>query len=252
MVTGLYAALAASASVFIGILTALLASDLSQLKSEQERIDRRRGAIDGQIQSLDNKKDEIESQVEDVEESQTLKEIRSRWKNYDRVPHSGPTPRPPEPIRRTDFSNEEKQEVEEWQRHKRELLIQLRQEWRDTRTEVESLWKERQDLEDRYESLDTSQIRASLRATIVTICLSVGIPLLAYLFRVTGITLMSLPAWVEPMSIFTTWAIGLGYVFTHLRDQLGGETDEFPEEPELNRSEGTVEKEAPPSTQARS
>ncbi len=38
MVTGFYAALAAAVSVFIGILTALLKSNLSNLKANENRL----------------------------------------------------------------------------------------------------------------------------------------------------------------------------------------------------------------------
>lgn len=68
MVTSLYASLAASASVFIGILTALLVSDLSNIKAEQSRIRRRVEAIDSRLRSLRYQREVLEDRLDNIEE----------------------------------------------------------------------------------------------------------------------------------------------------------------------------------------
>ena len=66
MVTGLYASLAASASVFIGILTAILASRVSNLKSERNQIEHRIETIDARLESLDEQRAELEEHIEEI------------------------------------------------------------------------------------------------------------------------------------------------------------------------------------------
>ncbi|MFC7257055.1 hypothetical protein [Haloplanus litoreus] len=43
--------------------------------------------------------------------------------------------------------------------------------------------------------------------------------------------------WIEPVIIFVLWAVGLGYVFQHLRDKLDKEPGNLPEEPEIEFTE---------------
>lgn len=66
MVTGLYASLAASASVFIGVLTAILASKVSNLKSERNQIEHRIETIDARLESLEDQRKELEEHIEDI------------------------------------------------------------------------------------------------------------------------------------------------------------------------------------------
>lgn len=66
MVTGFYAALAGAASVFIGILTALLVSNFSNRHTEQSQILHRIKAIDSQLESLDGQREELEDQIDDI------------------------------------------------------------------------------------------------------------------------------------------------------------------------------------------
>lgn len=66
MVTGFNAALAGAASVFIGILTALLVSNISNTRTEQAQILHRIKTIDSRLESLDEQREELEDQIEDV------------------------------------------------------------------------------------------------------------------------------------------------------------------------------------------
>lgn len=67
MVTGFYAAIATAASVFIGILTALLASNLSNRDTERSQILHRIQEIDSRLDGLDDQRKELEEQIEDVQ-----------------------------------------------------------------------------------------------------------------------------------------------------------------------------------------
>ncbi|WP_188979289.1 hypothetical protein [Halocalculus aciditolerans] len=78
MVTGLYGALAASASVFIGILTALLTSKLTSLSSERNRIDRRVRAIDARLRGLRDRKERLNEKLENIEEMWEDQEQREK------------------------------------------------------------------------------------------------------------------------------------------------------------------------------
>ncbi len=63
-----YDALAASASVFIGILTALLISNLSTRKTARERIARRITAINARVESLASRRDRLRENLDRIEE----------------------------------------------------------------------------------------------------------------------------------------------------------------------------------------
>jgi hypothetical protein len=63
-----YDALAASASVFIGILTALLISNLSTMTTARGRIARRITAIDARIESLASRRDRLRENLDRIEE----------------------------------------------------------------------------------------------------------------------------------------------------------------------------------------
>lgn len=76
MVTGLYGSLATSASVFIGILTALLTSKLTNLVSERNRIDRRVRAIDSRLRGLSRERDQLEERIENIEEAWREQELQ--------------------------------------------------------------------------------------------------------------------------------------------------------------------------------
>lgn len=80
--TGLYAALAVSASVFVGVSTALLASDLSGIRSEQDRIYRRIRSIDGRLRGLDDRRDALQESMEDVEEAWEEAEVKEEVDDF--------------------------------------------------------------------------------------------------------------------------------------------------------------------------
>lgn len=66
MVTEFYAALAGAASVFIGILTAMLVSNISNTRTEQAQILHRIKTIDSRLESLDQQREELEEEIEDI------------------------------------------------------------------------------------------------------------------------------------------------------------------------------------------
>jgi hypothetical protein len=66
MVTGLYALLATSASVFIGVLTAVLASKISNMESEQAQIEHRIDTIDARLKSLNTQRQDLEEQIDEI------------------------------------------------------------------------------------------------------------------------------------------------------------------------------------------
>ncbi|GAB6862695.1 hypothetical protein ACFR97_16315 [Haloplanus litoreus] len=209
MVTGLYASLAASASVFIGILTALLASNISTHKAERNRITYRIQAIDARLRELDDKRGELEDVIED---------IYLTWIDEQRT--------------------EEDHEDTDWYIHEREEYNRNQQEWLRTKTEIRSLQREREKLNNRYDTLDPSRIRETLEAGVIAIFLAVVIPSIAYLAHVVDFPGIETSFWwIEPVIIFVLWAVGLGYVFQHLRDKLDKEPGNLPEEPEIEFTE---------------
>jgi len=78
MPAGFYAALATSASVFIGILTALLVSNLSNLKAERHWINRRIEEIDAKLRGLDSEQTDIENKTHNIDELSMSKNPGSR------------------------------------------------------------------------------------------------------------------------------------------------------------------------------
>ena len=205
MITGLYASLAASASVFIGILTALLASKISTYKAERNRITYRIQSIDAHLWELDDKREELEEVIDG---------IYLTWVDEQRT--------------------EEDHEDTEWYIHEREEYNRNQQEWLRTTTEIQSLQREREKLVNRYDSLDPSRIRDTFKAGVIAVFFAVVAPSIAYLTHVVDFPKYKTQFWwIEPVTIFTLWAIGLGYVFYHLRDELSEDPENLPEEPEI-------------------
>ncbi|QKG91611.1 hypothetical protein HPS36_01650 [Halorubrum salinarum] len=298
MVTGFYAALAGAASVFIGILTALLASNLSNLNAQRERIERRIETIDARIGNLDTQYEHFQDTLEQIREQEEANQRREEA--ADQVDefiedHVGtefdidPDDLTPRRLQQefadylgVDRLNEEQhnvlqehfEDIQEaltpssswmgpnidpgtftdsaviasnnqiehmWQMYTNERYNRNYRRWIQTMTEIRSLQDERERLVDRHESLDPSRIRGSLRATVVTIVLSVGVPLFAYLLRVAEFTFVTdVPVWLEPGSIFVIWVGGLVYVFNHLREQLDEDGGDIPDEPEISLDDENV------------
>lgn len=298
MVTGFYAALASSASVFIGILTALLTSNLSNLQSEQAHIKRRVRSIDSRLENLDDQRDEFQETVENIRDhwnEQEQQEEAEEQVDQFIEQHVGeefeiaPEDLNPEIIQREfrqflgegELSQYQEAALQEryediesqletsplgvgpipnvtpdaeiiamnrqieaqWDVHTNQRFNRNYRQWIQTLTEMNALRDERQELVDRYSSLDPSRIRDSLKAGIVTILLSVGIPLATYLAH-TLVSIETAFYWIEPLLVFVLWAIGLGYVFDHIRKQIGEETDELPEEPDVGIDESEVREES--------
>lgn len=288
MVTGLYGALAASASVFIGILTALLASNLSNLKSERGRIRRRIETIDARLESLDNQYETLQEQLQDVIDWEESNEAQDRvdefidnhvgaefnpdnlnidlvrqefsdflgvddlneyqeealLENYEEIREELTpdttgyglmgAPLPDSAVLDSEIVAANHQIENRWEIHMEERFNRDYRRFIQTNTEIQSLRQERQDLVNRYQSLDPTDIIDTLRAAVVSIGLSVGVPLSAYFFHaVFENPLIQLPNWIEPTVVFLLWGGGLAYVFYHLSDELGGQSDPLPDEPEL-------------------
>lgn len=299
MVTGFYAALAGAASVFIGILTALLASNLSNLNAQRERIERRIETIDARLENLDTQYEHFSETLQEIREQEessqrreqaeeqvdeflkeyvgdefdiapgelTPRRLQQEFANYlgvDRLNEEqhevlkehfedvqdALTPAPPGIVPSIDpgvmvdpsVTATNRQIKHQWQIHTEERYNRNYRRWIQTMTEIRSLQDERERLVGRHESLDPSHIQGSLRATVVTIVLSVGLPLFAYLLRVAEVSFVTnVPVWLEPAGIFLIWIIGLVYVFDHLRGQLDKDGGDIPDEPTVTRDEDTVE-----------
>lgn len=203
MVVGLYSALAASASVFIGILTALLVNNLANLKSEKDLLERRIESLDSRIQGHQQEKENLEEYTTNIEEPRFTEKARFS-PEYQNVSSSNS-------IVAADMMADVQNTRQHNERHRR---------WNQIRAQLASLNSERERLSDRYESLDDSDIKSTLYACTVTIILSVGIPLFAYLLRVSGVVLSLEPSWLEPVVVFVVWALGLGYVLYHISRQV--------------------------------
>ncbi|WP_152423338.1 hypothetical protein [Haloterrigena salina] len=298
MITGFYTALATSASVFIGILTALLASNLSNLNVQREQIERRIETIDSRLTNLNTQYEHFRDTLEEIRDQEEASQRREQAQDEvdefleDYVGNEfdiNPDDLTPSRLQRefveylgVDRLNEEQHDVlqehfedvqtaltsssgfmgnappsapidseimasnhqieHQWQIHTEERFNRNYRRWIQTMTEIQSLRDERQRLVSRYESLDPSRIRAILRITIVTIIISVGVPLVAYLFRVSEVTIaQELPLWIEPTSIFVIWACGLIFVFKHLREQLNEGDENLPNEPDITLDEDASE-----------
>lgn len=290
MITGFYAALSAAASVFIGILSALLANNLSTLSAQRERIERRIETIDAKIQNLDKQGIEFKSVLDSIREREQIDdrreeaqeqvdefieehvgrefdispedltprrlqrefsqylgvdklneyqhdELMERYEDIEEVL----TPRGPLDIPTTgiDFTSPEATAVHtqiehQWQIHTEERFNRNYRQWVQTITQMRSLLDERKRLVERHESLDPSHLHKNLRAAVAAICFSVGVPLVAYLLRVSGFVIdQDIPLWLEAGVIFVIWGGGLLYVFYHLRSQIPVQKKELNDPPEI-------------------
>lgn len=200
MIVGLYSALAASASVFIGILTALLVNNLANLKSEKDLLERRVESLDSRMQGLQQEKENLEEYTSNIERPRYTEKARFS-PQYQNCNSSDSTVA-------ADMMADVQSTRQHNERHRR---------WNQIRARLASLNSEQEQLYDIYESLDDSDIKSTLYACAVTIIFSVGIPLFAYLLRVSGVVLSLGPSWLEPVVVFVVWALGLGYVLCHIR-----------------------------------
>jgi len=205
MIVGLYSALAASASVFIGILTALLVNNLANLKSEKDLLERRIESLGSQIQGLQQEKENLEEYTTNIEKPRFTEKARfsPEYQNSNT----------PDGIIAADMMSDVQSTRQHNECHRR---------WNQIRARLASLNNEQERLSDRHKSLDNSNIKSTLYACTATIILSVGIPLFAYLLRVSGVVISLGPSWVEPVVIFVVWALGLGYVLGHISIQVAG------------------------------
>jgi hypothetical protein len=298
MVTGFYAALAGAASVFIGILTALLAGNISNLNIQRVRIERRIEAIDARLENLDTQYNHFRNVLEEIREQENASQRREEAQEqvdefiqeyvgteFDIDPQELTADRLQSELTQYiggDDLNEEQQEVlqerfedvknilrqssglplvidsdfsltdssivassrqieNQWEIHTEERFNRNYRRWIQTMTEIRSLQDERDRLVDRHESLDPSHIKESLRITVVTIILSVGVPVFAYFLRVSEIVIYPISQkWVEPTIVLFIWISGLVCVFSHLRSQLSENNGHIPGEPELSLNEETA------------
>ncbi|MCU4971131.1 hypothetical protein OB955_00060 [Halobacteria archaeon AArc-m2/3/4] len=203
MTVGLYSALAASASVFIGILTALLVNNLVKLKSEKDLVERRIESLDSRIQGLKQEKNALEEYATNIEEPRFPEKGRFS-PEYQHIDSTSS-------MVAADMMADVQSTRQHNERHRR---------WNQIRAQLESFNSEQERFSDRYESLDSSGVESTLYASVITILLSVGLPLFAYLLRISGVILFSGFSWLEPVVVFVVWAVGLGYVLYHLNTQV--------------------------------
>lgn len=228
MATGLYVALATSASVFLGILTALLVSNLSNLKSERSWISRRIEGLDAKLQGLNQERAAIEDKTVNIDEPRYIEKPRLS------------------PGREFYRESEESQaanvqaDIQSAKRHN-----QNHRRWLQLRSRRQALTDERQQLTARYKALDPSNVTPTLKASVVAIALTVVVPSLAYLLRILEVAPKVGPLWVQPVSVFVVWLGGLGCVFAHLYLEITTEPDGLTQQssdsgdtdtPEENRS----------------
>lgn len=212
MPAGFYAALSTSASVFVGILTALLVSNLSNLKSERHRINRRLEGIDAKLRGLQMEQAEIEDKTVNIDEPRFVEKPRfSPEREFYRESADSQAANV-----QADIQNAMKHN----RNHRR---------WLQLRSRREALTDERQELVSRHEALDPSKIKATLKASVIAILLAVVVPLLSYLFQELEIAIEIGPAWARPATVFAAWLCGLGYVFLHLYREITEVSDESPE-----------------------
>jgi len=213
MPTDLYAALATSASVFLGILTALLVSDLSNLKSERSWISRQIEGFDAKLQGLNQERVAIEDKTVNIEEPR-----------YTEKPRFSPE-------REFYRESEESQaanvqaDIQSARRHNRN-----HRRWLQLRSRRQALTDERQQLTARYKALDPSTVTPTLKASVVAIALAVVVPSLAFLLRILEVAPEVGPSWVQPVSVFVVWLGGLGYVFAHLYSEITTEPNGLPQQ----------------------
>ncbi|MFC7164997.1 hypothetical protein [Halospeciosus flavus] len=209
MPAGFYAALATSASVFIGILTALLVSNLSNLKAERHWINRRLEEIDAKLRGLDREQTEIEDKTHNINEPRYVEKPRfSPEREFYRESEGSQAANVQADIQSARQHN---------RNHRR---------WLQLRSRREALTDERQQLVSRYEALDPANITATLKASVVAILFSVVVPSIAYLFRVLEVATELGPVWIRPTAVFAAWLGGLGYVFIHLYREITAQSDE--------------------------
>lgn len=261
MVTGLYASLAASASIFIGILTALLTSNLSNLNTQREQIDRRIESINSELPHLTDQLEEVKDITEEKQDNLNKIEAVNHFQVYVHLRSDQYGLAVSEEQVAEDFADFlDQNELTEYQREAIDLeqvqfgpmdvseevwyqklnsrrrhhadeqdqLHRNTQRRRELETQINSLQSELRELTNRYKSLDPSRLRRSVYTTVITIGLSVGVPLLAYLLRVSGVSFsQTLQPWIEPTFVFLIWSVGVLYVFKHLRDQVNEETEDI-------------------------
>ena len=224
MVTGLYGSLAASASVFIGILTALLTSKLTSLRSERSRIRNRLARIESRIGNLKTQQENIEKELDEIKGPESILSLRQR-KQQNIPPIPDRYKKPVFPAHVNPPSTEEKEELEEWEKYNQQVASNFDVQLENVKTEIESLKQENTRLQDRYESLDFSNIMSTLQISFFAIILAVLTPSIAYFFRATDLTFIPAPVSLEAGLVLIARAVGLFSVLYHIYDQIQNEDE---------------------------
>lgn len=211
MFSGFYTALATLASVFIGILTALLVSNLSNLKSERHWINRRIEEIDAKLCSLEREQTEIEDKTHNIDEP--------RYVEKPRFPPEREFYRESEDSKAANIQADIQSAIQHNRNHRR---------WLQLRSRREALTDERQQIVTRYKALDPANVTGTLKASVIAILLAVVVPSLTYLLRVLEIATEFGPAGVRSTAVFVAWVCGLSYVFLHLYREITKLSNESP------------------------
>lgn len=198
MPVAFYASLAASASIFIGILTALLISNLNNTKAELTQIEFRIKAINARLQSLSARKDaqgEMFGRTTDI-----LHQIH--------------------PLKRGESSAALSLQEQSGHFLSQELV---------TKSEMSSLKTEGEMLLAHGESLDPSRIISILNICVITTICSVIIPSIGVLLHVLNISLSITSLLVEVVGVFILWLLGLGCVFCYLHYEIANMAVDLPD-----------------------
>jgi len=94
-------------------------------------------------------------------------------------------------------------------------------------TERQSLERERENLKNKYDSIDPNEIRVYLHRIMLSICLSVIVPFLILFLKSIPISLelpsyinFSLLLFLEPIIVFVSWLLGLSIVFFYIKKDI--------------------------------
>ena len=210
----------------------LPSSPANSRASDQNVADSR---IDSRIENLKTQRENIEEGLDEVKGPESILSLRRRkQRTIPPTPDRYKNPIPPAHV--SPPSEDEQEELDEWHKYNQQVASNFNLQLENVETEIESLRQEHTRLEDRYKSLDFSDIESTLNASFIAIVLAVLIPSIVYFLRANDLTFIPAPVAAEAGLVLITWAAGLFYVLYHIRDQIQNEdeTKELPDKPDLD------------------
>ena len=276
-IVSLYTALAGAASVFIGLMSALIVNQLISQHNQREELWQRIQYIDSNLGSyskerkkyskslhslekqwkLEDMSNKAEKEVEEYLSDADLEENSPQELLFGLIDELGGIPAAHQQLFWDEISPEDnpaaepyKKAVSNPQSLPEAMMIQEKdifkyrlynlryKEWLRANRQIDSMNNERQTLKSKFESLEPSHHTKEMYILIGSVTLSVFVPLLTHLLIVTNKEIsVGSLSDAEPIIVFSSWTVGLALVIYYLYRMVRDDIDSIDENPDIESRE---------------